>query len=530
MLLTLRLYILGQLLRTFLFAAATLVLLFMLGGGVAAFIGSGDPGLLLIMLPIAATMTSPVALLLATTMVFGRLSADNELDACRAGGVNLFSLLAVPFLLAAMLSSIVAYSTAELIPRYIGQLTGTFTLNVQNLIFQQIRLMNSISFDTYAIYASEISRHPTDASRFELNGVVFLEGTRQNLRRYGSADHAEIQFNTNADGQPTANMLMSNVQMWDTVRREWIRSELQPLGPYILPTPKTSGLKWLPVSRLLTIRENPHLHDANRRALERVSHAVSLVQLVRSINHRLARGETVIFHGGEGSARLTAASAVMGGGDEIITLEQCELLLSDQRRITAPRGDIRAEPAPLGDQWHWRISLRARPEAPVILYDPAMVGQAAQTGLRRDRESRLFNINPDDLAQTVDDDVIRRASAGEFAARAAEHAEDYRGERIFTDRSIDAEVHYRLAFSLSTIILVPLGAMLGIAFRGAHVLTAFALSGAPGLLVLVTVLLGRNYITRSQVPGDLFGIAIVWLGNLICLAILLVVAGRVLRR
>jgi len=34
----------------------------------------------------------PVAALFATTMVYGRLAADNELTACRAAGISFFAI------------------------------------------------------------------------------------------------------------------------------------------------------------------------------------------------------------------------------------------------------------------------------------------------------------------------------------------------------------------------------------------------------------------------------------------------------
>jgi len=42
--------------------------------------------------PAMTTYSFPIAALFATTVVYGRLSADNELTACKAGGISLISL------------------------------------------------------------------------------------------------------------------------------------------------------------------------------------------------------------------------------------------------------------------------------------------------------------------------------------------------------------------------------------------------------------------------------------------------------
>src|SRR6187549_2834261 len=43
-------------------------------------------------MPAMSTYSLPVAALFATTMVYGRLAADNELTACRAAGISFISM------------------------------------------------------------------------------------------------------------------------------------------------------------------------------------------------------------------------------------------------------------------------------------------------------------------------------------------------------------------------------------------------------------------------------------------------------
>src|SRR4051794_36628512 len=47
--------------------------------------------ILSLLMPAMTAYSLPVAALFATTMVYGRLSADNELTACRASGISFFA-------------------------------------------------------------------------------------------------------------------------------------------------------------------------------------------------------------------------------------------------------------------------------------------------------------------------------------------------------------------------------------------------------------------------------------------------------
>lgn len=49
-------------------------------------------GLLPMLIPIMVALAMPVAVIFATTMVYGRLAADNEFTACRAAGINVHKL------------------------------------------------------------------------------------------------------------------------------------------------------------------------------------------------------------------------------------------------------------------------------------------------------------------------------------------------------------------------------------------------------------------------------------------------------
>jgi lipopolysaccharide export LptBFGC system permease protein LptF len=110
-----------------------------------------------------------------------------------------------------------------------------------------------------------------------------------------------------------------------------------------------------------------------------------------------------------------------------------------------------------------------------------------------------------------------------YARRA--DALEARGETI---RRIVGAMNERLAFSVSVLVLVILGAALGIIFRGAHVMTAFGISFVPTLFVIVTIVTGKQMSHNAGTYG--LGISVMWSGIVVVAALDVWTLMRVLRR
>ena len=72
---------------------------------------------ILIGFPNTLWLTIPLALLVSTLLVFNRLSADSEIAAMRACGINLFSVIKYPLLFAACCTALCSYVNNEIVPR-----------------------------------------------------------------------------------------------------------------------------------------------------------------------------------------------------------------------------------------------------------------------------------------------------------------------------------------------------------------------------------------------------------------------------
>ena len=98
MIFTLQRYIFRELFRVFILATIGLTLILSLGGILQPVqeYGVGPRQvihILLYFMPITLTFVLPMAALFASALTYGRFAGDNELDACRASGVSLATLV-----------------------------------------------------------------------------------------------------------------------------------------------------------------------------------------------------------------------------------------------------------------------------------------------------------------------------------------------------------------------------------------------------------------------------------------------------
>lgn len=125
---TLNIYVTKGFLATFLMAMG--ILTFGMTGArlmkVFEYISSGVPVqnaflFLLYVMPIVLAFTIPWAALVSVMLVFGRLSADNEITAMRASGISILQIVSPIIVIAFILTCICLYLQLQIGPHYLGK-------------------------------------------------------------------------------------------------------------------------------------------------------------------------------------------------------------------------------------------------------------------------------------------------------------------------------------------------------------------------------------------------------------------------
>lgn len=96
-------------------------------------------------------------------------------------------------------------------------------------------------------------------------------------------------------------------------------------------------------------------------------------------------------------------------------------------------------------------------------------------------------------------------------------------------RRVLAEMHGRIAYGIGCFLLVAAGAALGAIFRGGNLLSAFALSCVPGMVLIILQIMGKQMVCNPDVRPVL-GLSAIWSGVGILGAMVAYLHGFVLRR
>jgi len=157
---TLSRYIFVDLLRIFLMASGALAGIMSFGGLLRPLTQQGLDAtqvgqLLSYFTPAMTAYSFPIAALFATTMVYGRLSADNELVACRAAGISLLSMAVPAFVMGLLVALVSLLFLWFVVPLFTLKAEKVIYSNIAKLVANRIDRTHQIPFGLYTVFAQE---------------------------------------------------------------------------------------------------------------------------------------------------------------------------------------------------------------------------------------------------------------------------------------------------------------------------------------------------------------------------------------
>jgi hypothetical protein len=499
---TLHSYILRELLKTFGLTLAALTALFTMGGGlynIVRFEGITATDVFAfvpILIPIVVALTMPMAALFAATMVYGRLAADNELQACRAAGINIHRLLLSLVLLAVFVAALSMFVGNFVIPDFMNKIENFARSNVRDLVAQQLQHKGFIhrgraDEPRYTITAEKVQGVSDAALRakgFELaNGLSYLLITNPTflyvdrageLVRFTVAQHVLCAFDT----RPSPLEVTFHVQDGEDfeVGKRALRIDQQQIGPVQVPMPVQVRLTTTDLRTLWRWRqalwEVPKVSEPVQRFLTDMTRqrcgAYCAAQLQ---NGRILR---LTDEYGQEYA-LTARSA-QGGPDGAVLVHGRIEVRTPQHVLKsvyeAERIDVSA--TPLLKRMLVKIQLTRTAAQDVLEYD---VRAGVKTSPRHKEAVTIEQVLlPAEVEQemagctaaTVLDPAVSLPLDDALTSRRAglmKLAQEYA-------RKIVATVNFRLGYTSSVLVTLLMGAALGIIFRGSRACRSSACS------------------------------------------------------
>lgn len=525
---TLQWYVFREMGKTFALTAVGLSIILSMGGGALQILqveGASAIQILKIMLVVIPTMTTlslPVAALFSAAMTFGRLSADNELTACRACGVNILWLMMPCVAMSLVVCLFTFYFSNYVIPSFVQQLDSLLRKDIQRIVENQLRGNGSLGlqqrFRLHVDHVDEVvpENASPDVGYLHFTGGAFVQSEKDRPTVVATARKVLVRFDKSAS-PATITAAMTGIRGYDIERQQFYAVESETYGPIQPPISIPLKPKWLNLSKLLYYEDHteelPDIQNIVRGCRRKIQQYFFHQYVVNAIT---GPQHEALLKDEHREYRIR----VEGGG---IDRREDPVLLHGQVRILEnERGhqrEYRGEHASLHIVSGKTES--AAPRVEIEIYGNVTIVDSSQPDvpLEFPRKELTPIVVPESVlkdAEAVPDKTILDVSIPGRWGSPVDHArEALRRERVYYKHRIISTIHSRAALSVSVFVVVILGATLGIIARGGHVMTAFGISFAPSLLVTIVITMGRQMVESGT--SVIFGLSVIW-GILVVMA------------
>ena len=524
-------------------------------------------------LPVMLSLTLPIAAVFAATLVYGRFSQDNELTACRASGVSTFDILKPALGLGAVVTVVALLMGNFVAPALAGKAGTAILSNAQGYVFNVLKRRGTIQEGRVLIRGDR-----PDLGEERIHGVVllYLPDMKDIRIEEAEADALEGLIPTEPDATKRAALqrqlldkrdkiedMRHDIPLFAAATAEVAGIRTTPQGDFNvalyanhplvtqefqlfdeqsgllnlppLPNPSKEKTRWFSWNRLLAILNDPTNHSEIRRELQEHQRAIAIEQfyaeLIVAVEADLPYAGLRTADGSE-VFRITAASIKLN--EESVTLSdgldganhvvpvKVDVLRNGElyRTITGPEAEVTAGFTPVQDATWVTIKMRPGTQTEPILIqshdsDAEPVRQESWT-----RAELPLPIGVRDAQERIDLSTLchrpETYTDNPGIIESIQHLRDERMPHLVMEAV--AEMHQRVAYGASCFMMVAMGAVLGLLFRGGQVVTAFALTVVPSAVVILMVYMGNQMIRNPEVPLAV-GVAALWSGiGLITLA------------
>jgi lipopolysaccharide export LptBFGC system permease protein LptF len=544
-------YVFKDLIRIFVMASLCLAGIMSFGGLLKPLTDQGLDAsqvgkILLFFIPAMTTYSLPIAAIFATTIVYGRLSADNELTGCRAAGISYLSIATPAVVLGLVVSLCSIMLLCFVVPAFTYKVEQVIYSNIAQLVAGQIERKHQIRFKDagttiFAMGAQVVPQN--DKSR----QLVILE--RPMIVTYEPQDRGhpdlhvpkEFWMARQADVYITqrraTDQIMLEATLVDGTRfpRHFVGATQGSIaatafGPYRADSPMQEDTKFMTISELKLRLAHPEQSKVIEKLREQFLRAdqehLYLAQLQESL---MRRGGALRL---EQAAHPEGMMTIERDGPIQSQFDGNDLVLSSPEGYRSLRLVRRDEHGVNFNVAVRNVRLRARADDEAGQVDLSIRGSdvVEMSGVptpRPDFERRAAVAMPQSV-RALDDRPIDYYSHSPSVS--PKSRDEFRRDLIRLRNGIRAELNNRAAFGVSCLILVIVGCALGMMFRSGNFLTAFALSVIPAILTITLIVTGQQIAQNTHMASALpVGLTLIWSGNVVVAILAAVLMGRLQR-
>ena len=487
-------------------------------------------------LPVMLSLTLPFAALFAATIVYGRFAQDREMLACNASGISKIVLLKPAIVLGVIVTLITLMLANFISPSMARKAEMTIVKNIRRIAYHKIKKEGSVELGKdILVHASRV-----DEDNNLLIGVVAARkteiegpgGGRIPSMSVVTASSAYLTVDRDEDGEHYISVMLTDQHGPVANRRDGAKiiHERLPFEHIQIPKQSNDRPAFYEWSQLISTLKNPTQHGEIQTKLSKIVRKVRENRALNIIADTINSGKPCTnLYRGDMQYALSAHEVTVSGNTAKLFSEKgnpdsrvkLQILCDGTvlKEITADSGKVIARSDFLDQKSELKIPLfgnvvvseggvKSRPGSwdhaqGISLPKDPMLPVTQTLGERQELFTRIYS---DPEAYTEDRKVLDKL----------QQLKESRVPKIIGE--IIAEMHSRIAFGLSCMLLVTLGAALGVIFKGGQVISAFAITVVPASGIIIMILMGKQLIANPN-ASDLLGFIAIW-GGIIFMGVL----------
>ncbi len=475
-------------------------------------------------LPITLTFVLPMAALFAGALVYGRFTGDNELDACRASGISVLTLVHPGLLLAIFVAIANLLLSFYVMPTFVHLAEKSLKADAKQMLFRNIQQKGfyKLPHDKYLIliYADHV-----DPINDTLSGVVVTEVKDNEIKQIYTTEIAKIKFVIHENFNEVHIIAQKPSQM-GAVREagaEFVSSTWE-FGSIL-----GDDIKFKKIDQMTRIRKDLMLFDPIAQLARDTYTQLTLELLAQDIKSQISQtlklddsltgepNDTDSFYelyGEPNSVRFVATQCT--AQDEKVDLSGDITVIEYNINSKQTLRTLRCKEASLsikGDKLKPKLEMDIR---------SARVQESGQLKMRH----IIDGLIPPDNVETITKQFKTENGSLNTEKLASElfglsrfqpsptltALQDGLQRKIQkTLVEIKAEIHSRLVFGIGCVSMILIGIGLGIIKRGGHLLSAFGASCIPAAVLIVCIMSGKQ-LTENLGAQTVSGVTIMWAG------------------
>ncbi|NQT03546.1 MAG: LptF/LptG family permease [Planctomycetes bacterium] len=476
-------------------------------------------------LPITLTFVLPMAALFAGALVYGRFTSDNELDACRASGISLLTMVYPGLALAIIVAVTNLLLSFHVMPAFVHLAEKSLKDNAKQILFRNIQRNRyySLPDSRYLIYADQ-----ANLQHDALSGVIAVELKEDGIKKIITSESAKVSFKS----RDTFNEVQINAyranQMGDEDEGEAELLSLTTEFGSLLG----DDIKFKKIDEMKRIQADlTQFKPIDKLARDTYAQLVTEL-LARDIKTRIANSTNSFYEllGIPNSVRFTAGQCNVRDEEEVELTENVVVTEYDTNSKLALRtlrcaraslhieGDKRA-PILTMDIYNARIEGSEGSKLRHIVRG-LIPPQAVEKIANKFRTEKNGSLQAEKLASPLSG--IEQSGRLIYLQNALQRKIDK------TLVQIKAETHSRLVFGIGCVSMIMIGIGLGIIKKGGHLLSAFGASCVPAAVLIVCIMSGKH-LTENLGSQNVSGIVLMWAGLVFLSFLAVVIYGRLLK-